>query len=271
MIRFARLALVALLALACSDVTTELVDARAPAATDAAPSPTIDASTTDAATTDSGGEPDMTCGDHLCACNDELDQDGDQLVDGLDPECTGWFDDDEASFATGLPESVPPYCQDCYWDSNKTSNDDGCVYHDNCLSGEEPSGGRACSSCEVTEQCVSSCKDLTQNGCDCFGCCGLHKPNGDVVEIVLSPGCSTAHLDDPERCPPCRINTECHNPCGRCELCPGMKRSDLPRDCPLRGDEPGNVCEEGEDVCSEDEPCPADFYCLYGCCQYIPQ
>ncbi len=32
-----------------------------------------------------------------------MDNDGDGLVDGFDPECTGPFDDDEATFATGIP------------------------------------------------------------------------------------------------------------------------------------------------------------------------
>ena len=43
------------------------------------------------------------CGDVPCACSDGMDNDGDGLVDGFDPECTGPFDDDEATFATGIP------------------------------------------------------------------------------------------------------------------------------------------------------------------------
>ncbi len=43
------------------------------------------------------------CGTHVCACDDGLDNDGEGLMDGVDPESTGPYDDDESSFATGIP------------------------------------------------------------------------------------------------------------------------------------------------------------------------
>ena len=36
------------------------------------------------------------CGKRACSCDDGVDNDDDGLPDGLDPECTGAFDDDEA-------------------------------------------------------------------------------------------------------------------------------------------------------------------------------
>ncbi|HYQ14706.1 MAG TPA: hypothetical protein VEQ58_03080, partial [Polyangiaceae bacterium] len=36
------------------------------------------------------------------ACSNGIDDDGDGLIDGFDPECTGLADDDEGSFATGI-------------------------------------------------------------------------------------------------------------------------------------------------------------------------
>ena len=118
---------------------------------------------------------------------------------------------------------------------------------------------------------METCGDRTPNGCDCFGCCEVTKENGDVVNVVLSDGCSTEDLDDQRKCAQCTLNPSCRNECGRCELCPGRQRKDLPADCARNGMEPSNVCEEGEQVCSETEPCPSDHYCLLGCCQYVVQ
>src|SRR5688500_10744812 len=42
------------------------------------------------------------CGDAGCVCSNGLDDDDDGAADGLDPECTGPYDDDEGSFATGI-------------------------------------------------------------------------------------------------------------------------------------------------------------------------
>src|SRR5688572_29043604 len=41
------------------------------------------------------------CGDAGCACSNGLDDDDDGFADGLDAECTGPYDDDEGTFATG--------------------------------------------------------------------------------------------------------------------------------------------------------------------------
>lgn len=256
MTRIARLVLPALIALACTDVTTEV----GPRGTGAAPA-------------DSGARPALACGDHACQCNNGGDEDADGLIDGLDPECTGPFDDDEGSFATGMAGGHLDFCQDCYWDHNGLSNDDGCAYHVDCLFGETPTGSNAsgCSTCEVSAQCADICGRQTPNGCDCFGCCAVRKPNGDVLEVVLSDSCSIKHLDDEQSCPRCTLNPSCKNDCGRCELCPGWQRRNLPRDCSSGGDsEPMNVCEEKQ-VCSETELCPTDYYCLLGCCQYVVQ
>jgi hypothetical protein len=257
----ARLVLPALFALACSDVTTELI-------------PRLDngGGARDAEPADSAVRPTTACGDHACQCNNGGDDDGDTLTDGLDPECTGPFDDDEGSFATGMPDGDLPFCQDCYWDHDTSSEDDGCLYHDSCLTGGTPSGtgAPACASCEVSASCVSTCERQTPNGCDCFGCCAVRKPNGDVVEVVLSPECAVNRLNDETLCPRCTMNASCKNDCGRCELCPGWQRKHLPSDCGPPTGEPVNVCDNGE-VCSATEPCPTDYYCLLGCCQYIVQ
>jgi len=54
------------------------------------------------------------CNKKPCACDNGLDDDEDGLVDGLDTECTGSFDNDEASFATGIPVTTKKKCLDCF-------------------------------------------------------------------------------------------------------------------------------------------------------------
>src|SRR5438045_3952646 len=50
-------------------------------------------------------------------CTNCIDDDGDGKVDWLDPECTGPLDNDESSYATGIPgDNVDPCKQDCWFD-----------------------------------------------------------------------------------------------------------------------------------------------------------
>jgi hypothetical protein len=255
--RLARLVLPTVLAFACSDVTTELVGERGAQLPGDAAAPA-----------DSAAPPTMPCGDHVCACNNGRDEDADDLVDGFDPECTGPFDDDESSFATGTPDSNPD-CQDCFWDGDSESADDGCAYHSDCLLGQTPTGATAagCPGCEVSARCVEQCGERTPNGCDCFGCCAVPSSAG-TINVLLNDSCSLRDADDATKCPRCEQNSACQNECGTCELCQGRKRRDLPMEC--RGmpndEEPTNVCDEGQQVCSADAPCPTDFYCQLGCC-----
>ena len=115
----------------CTDAVTDLVsddagaDARpaedARPASDAAPEDAgaaeggaRDASRPDAA---SDAQP-VLCNNKPCACDNGSDDDEDGLGDGLDPECTGPYDDDESSFATGSAGDNRESCQDCYFDGN---------------------------------------------------------------------------------------------------------------------------------------------------------
>jgi hypothetical protein len=229
-----------------------------------------DASTTTDAPTGSdvfGVTPDgaVSCGGVACKCDNGIDDDGDGLVDGLDPECTGPFDDDEGSFATGIPGDNIDFCQDCFFDGNSGHGDDGCQYHTDCLYGEEPPGGGSeCFNCEVTEACVNFCQARTPNGCDCFGCCEVTTSAAEPIFVYLASTCSMDKLDDTEACPRCVQTTQCGNECGRCELCPGKTEADLPADCATDGG-PGYSCE-GAQVCGTDQPCPANYYCHLGCC-----
>ncbi|MDH5674566.1 MAG: hypothetical protein OEZ06_20735 [Myxococcales bacterium] len=249
----------------CGEVTTDLLPpiARLDAATDATASAPITP------------RPPVLCGDRPCACDDGVDNDDDGLIDGFDSECTGPYDDDEASFATGQLSSDTAACQDCFWDGNNQSDDDGCQVHLDCLSGNNPAEGSVgdCGGCGVSQDCINLCLSRTPNGCDCFGCCAVTTGDGAQVQVRLTEQCSVKDLRNPELCPPCVQHPTCRNDCGTCELCPGRKRKDLPAIC--RGKpsdpEPQNRCDEGQPTCSESQPCGSEFYCQLGCCLFVPQ
>jgi hypothetical protein len=212
-------------------------------------------------------------------CSNCIDDDGDGLIDAMDPECTGPLDDDEATFATGIPGDNQDFCQDCFFDGNSGHGDDGCQYHTECLYGRTPSGGgSSCFDCETSQQCHDFCLPYTPNGCDCFGCCELHTSSG-VRTVLLTASCTQEFADDPEKCISCVQDTVCVNDCGECELCLG--KTTLPPECgsqpPTGGSggtggspDPGCIapyCERGQPCGLEClEACPAGEYCLTGCC-----
>src|SRR5690349_6632151 len=89
----------------------------------------------------------------LADAGKEDDLDG--LSDGFDPECSGAFDDDESTFATGVHgEDKDARCQDCYFDGNSGPGDDGCRRASSCaLDGTASGGTGACSTCTPSTQC----------------------------------------------------------------------------------------------------------------------
>jgi hypothetical protein len=228
-----------------------------------------------------------------CVCGDGIDNDSDGLVDGFDAECTGANDNDEGSFATGIPgDNRDPKWQDCFFDGNSGAGDDGCRYHTDCLLGELPPTHK---SCQATEQCIDFCAPLTPNGCDCFGCCTFTQEDGTELSVLLQATCTEENLDECIECVP--TTNGCSNECGRCELCPGKSIDDLPDDCgeppPTGGtggtggsggtggtggsggtggdDDPPYTCDNGEQVCRDTGDCPSQFYCSFGCCLVIVQ
>ena len=66
-------------------------------------------------------------------CSDGIDNDGDGKIDYDDPECVGPLDNDESSFATGIPGDNMDACkQDCFFDGNSGVGDDGCEWQLKC-------------------------------------------------------------------------------------------------------------------------------------------
>jgi len=202
----------------------------------------------------------VLCGGHVCACSNGLDDDGDGHIDGLDEECIAPFDDDESTFGTGLPgDNRDPQCQDCFFDGNSGSGDDGCRYATECLTGAAAPTSGPCPTCEVTARCRDNCLSRTPNGCDCFGCCTVMLPDGSSVDVALGGSCSLMRAADETVCPRCTPNPDCLNDCGHCELCPG--RTELPPDCT-----PEEACAAGVASCIDGSSCPAGTFCQLGCC-----
>jgi hypothetical protein len=237
---------------------------------------------------DSGAATKLDCGAEGCECTNGLDDDGDGLVDGFDPECVGAYDNDEGTFATGIPgDNSDPKWQDCFFDGNSGAGDDGCRYSTQCLTGEldwsDPD-------CRVTQACIDFCAPQTPNGCDCFGCCEVRDAEGDAHFVYAVGQCSAGTLDDPDVCVPCTQSTQCGNDCGGCQLCPGMTPEDLPASCGSQGTggtsgeggapgvagaagapplPPSNSCDDGVQVCSPELVCAGAMYCMNGCCMQI--
>jgi len=216
-------------------------------------------------------------------CANCVDDDGDGRIDGFDLQCTGPLDNDEASFATGIPgDNMDTVNQDCFFDGDSGAGNDGCNIHVCCLLGapsraECPFGANQYNVNEcppplgtgtVSQQCKDTCGKLTPPGCDCFGCCTLCDPTtNDCFDIATnpntSPNCTTDVLADPTKCLRCDKVDDCGNTtCGgaSCVLCPGQDPSDLPPECNMQ------TCPNNGVVCGPDGVCPEGTYCTNGCC-----
>lgn len=194
-------------------------------------------------TVDGGGQ--VLCGDHVCQCADGIDNDGDGVADGFDIECTGPADDDESSFATGIPGDNKDPKQDCFFDGDSGAGNDGCKDREN-----------------PSEQCIAFCAPRTSNGCDCFGCCQITLEGGETTTVQLGGTCTDADLlGDTSKCKPCKQSEACMNTCGECELCPGKTVEDLPESC--EGGVPS--CDNPELSCESSADCSSG-YCQLGCC-----
>jgi hypothetical protein len=186
-------------------------------------------------TAGAGGSASYGCKENPSACSDGKDNDGDGLIDAADPECSGPCDNDEGTFATGIPgDNVDACKQDCFFDGNSGMGDDGCEWNLKC----DPAnpGAHAAKACEYnpnyhncpatqSDQCKKSCQKLTPNGCDCFGCCNV-VVNGQPANVLLVPSCKASLFGDPNACPRCTQQASCANPCDKCEVCIGHPMPD---------------------------------------------
>lgn len=193
------------------------------------------------------------CQTHLYQCGNCTDDDGDGLVDALDPDCLGPCGNNEAGFNPMIPGISLTNCSaDCFYDQDGGGGNDGCTYDYRCdmlspdVNPGGPGGLTRCaydaaqaantSVCPPTQtaMCHDVCGPLTPNGCDCFGCCEITPGSGDYVFVGSNPdaghdACSRDTLTDPASCRPCTPVADCLNTCEHCELCFG--RDTLPADC----------------------------------------
>ena len=206
-------------------------------------------------------------------CSDGIDNDGDGKIDLQDPECVSPLDNDESSFATGIPgDNVDACKQDCFFDGNSGMGDDGCQWQLKCDPANTGAGATAscpydpsfnnCPTMQSTK-CVMTCQAITPNGCDCFGCCvvpGVSHP------IRLDPTCTAANFNDPAMCPACTQQTSCMKTCGACQLCIG--KTTLEPGCTgTDGGSPTPVCPGTQIVCGTNPTlCPGGTACVTGCC-----
>src|SRR5262245_1001278 len=84
-----------------------------------------------------GGGATVTCaglGGSTAQCGDGIDNDNDGKIDYDDPECLGPADNDESSFADGIPgDNNTDACkQDCAFDGNSGMGDDLCLWQSKC-------------------------------------------------------------------------------------------------------------------------------------------
>jgi hypothetical protein len=200
------------------------------------------------------------CGSRPCQCSNGSDDDNDDAIDGFDSECTGPYDDDEATFRVNDVNEGNPRCVDCFYDDNPGSGDDECRVAPSCTIDGTPSGGVGlCRKCSAGVTCAERCVPITPNGCDCFGCCEVTHA-GLTVPIRLVATCNVQLIGDSNACPRCQMAEDCQNPCERCELCPGKTLADLPRDC--MGE---NACDNRKS-CLTPNDCAFVEYCSQGCC-----
>ncbi|MFH0903008.1 MAG: hypothetical protein V2A73_20455 [Pseudomonadota bacterium] len=214
---------------------------------------------------DGGGTDSSRCVPGGPQCSDCEDNDNDGLVDGFDPQCSSAADRDEGSFSTGIPgDNQDGTWQDCFFDGNSGSGDDGCRVHTCCLVTDCPpklAGSYDSGSCTVAQQCIDFCLGAAPPCCDCFGCCTICDATGCytiMTNPAVAPQCTQATIANPSLCPTCDIDPNCSRPVDPCMLCPGQ--TELPPECSAA------ECPPDIAPCKTTADCLAGEYCANGCC-----
>jgi hypothetical protein len=217
------------------------------------------------------------CQGRALSCGNCEDDDGDGLVDALDPDCLGPCDDNEEGYYIEAGASPPSTCgRDCYFDQDQGAGNDRCVWDLGCdplqpggpgCPHVEPPVGGGCPA-EQEPACLELCLPLVPNGCDCFGCCELVAGSGQYAFIGSlgddrDPSCAHGLASDPAACRPCTPVDDCFNPCEECEQCVGRPASEVPGGCEqdCAGRAPCGL--------SGQPPCQAGSFCITGCCTYF--
>lgn len=219
------------------------------------------------------------CSGHACACENCVDDDGDGTIDvGVDPECTSYLDDDEASFGTAIASAARTCRQDCDFDNNAGGGGADCdvpiacvvdIATWNATSGANcptlPPNPSPSQDCTIDTTCNAGCLPYVPNGCDCFGCCDVVGQDGLTYHVLVGSTCTYAMLQGGSygSCMQCTPNATCRNDCERCELCIGRTLDELPADCT------GTTvptCGTGVACAGNGAKCADGFVCNFGCC-----
>jgi len=263
-------------------LTTVTTEPTSSSTTDATSSTSTTSTTTEASTTDltssgsstasstTGPPPNckpLECDGAVYACGDCMDNDGDGKYDAADPECVSPCDDQEDTFATGLPgDNMDPCKQDCFFDGNSGGGAGDCAWDLKC----DPlsPGGDKCpydpdfKNCPDMQsmECVMTCQ--VPNGCDCFGCCTVVVEGMSYDVFIGDPDCS---LNNIATCQMCTKNDDCDDECvpENCEICFGQTEPPpgcTDPDCTDNGGMPCMIDDMGG------SNCPEDMYCQTGCC-----
>ncbi|MEI8257904.1 MAG: homocysteine S-methyltransferase family protein [Deltaproteobacteria bacterium] len=200
----------------------------------------------------------IQCSMHQLQCGDCVDNDHDGLTDSDDPDCLGPCSNSEGpTLDPNVGGGTASACTlNCYFDYGIGAGSDGCHWDHTCDPLEvapnypprgshcayDPAsvGGRTCPASQSTT-CIDTCRPLTPNGCDCFGCCTFPSIAGRSAalggEFVYlgsrdaagNPSCTLAGAADTALCHSCTPVRDCFNECGHCEVCLG--RPTPPADC----------------------------------------
>ena len=243
----------------------------------------------------------IMCQSHIYQCGNTIDDDGDGLVDELDPDCLGPCDNNETGLHLMIPGGDSAPCKlDCYFDQDQGPGNDYCEWDHRCdplepdlnplCTYRDPPPPSAVCPDPQDDRCDDVCGPLVPNGCDCFGCCNL--PSGGdrwvfigSVDAAGIPTCTMDNVEDDDACHPCTPVANCLNTCEECELCLG--KPTLPPSCfpppPDAGPDgsipdggydggiPVPMCGTGEQACGVPglPACPEFYYCLTGCCVFF--
>jgi hypothetical protein len=254
----------------------------------------------------------VTCYNYIYSCGDGIDNDNDGLIDSQDPDCLGACDNSEDGLHMAiLGSDCVPCMTDCFWDPNSGSGNDGCYWNHKCdplsvppyyypeswvgskcahdPAANTPGTSLTCDqlSNEQSLSCRTYCAPLIPNGCDCFGCCVVHKDGIEYGPVFLNTQdgngnsiCTFDNIGDPSYCAPCtQVKNDCNNPCETCELCVG--KTTLPPECQSSamdggsdtdGGDPSAQCPAGIQPCGlpGQGQCALGHYCITGCCIPIP-
>lgn len=215
---------------------------------------------------------------HTCTCADGNDNDFDGAIDTQDLQCFGPYDDDESSYATGIPgdNNGSKGYKECPFDGNSGTGNDWI-----CCNPVDPS------------------QNVTPNGCDPFGCCEIDlNQNGTGEHVTMSgtcafvPNCGISGklgctctsknecdadqfcvLDDDigpgfcSLCNPCTVDVACNNPCDCGETCFGGFKQPVSV-CGGGGGGGTPTCPDGVTTCPVGNECntAANEICYNGCC-----